>query len=224
MTELQHNYPAVHGAAEPCYGGCQTQMSQKALRRCGCGLVCALDLLIYLHRWHGCGTPFLEGLEANPIDAALYEQKITRLRRRWLPIVYPLGTSGLALAWGLGRFFRKFGLPLRARWAVKWERLFPTVEEMLKKDIPVILAVGQSFPRIWRKDKLTFYRKTADGEYRPASATRAHFVNVTGIDGHWLQVASWGRCYYVNREEFCQFAKQYSLRWLCNIVYIQEVN
>ena len=122
------------------------------------------------------------------------------------------------------RFFRKFRLPLRAKWAVKWETLFPAIERMLQQDLPVILAVGQSFPRIWRKDKLTFYRKTPDGQYRPATATRAHFVNVTGMDDCWLRVSSWGRCYFINREEFCQFAKKYSLRWLCNIVLIQEVN
>ncbi|MBP0963044.1 MAG: hypothetical protein J6Q99_01975 [Oscillospiraceae bacterium] len=224
MTELKHDYPAVQGKTAPCYGGCQSHMSQKALRRCGCGLVCALDMLLYLHRHRGFSTPFLADVGSDPIDAALYEQKITRLRRRWLPIVYPLGTSGLALAWGLNRFFRKFRLPLRAKWAVKWDNLFPTIDQMLQRDMPVILAVGQSFPRIWRKDKLTFYRKTADGGYRPSNATRAHFVNVTGMDDCWLQISSWGSCYYINREEFCQFAKQYSLRWLCNIVSVQEVN
>ena len=225
MTELQHSYPTVENGAGLCYGGCQSQMSQKALRRCGCGLVCALDLLVYLHRWHrGCTVPFFQDFSVDPIDGAAYEQAITRLRRRWLPIVYPLGTSGLALAWGFNRFFRKFGLPLRAKWAVKWEKLYSAIEEMLQRDIPVVLAVGQNFPRIWRKDKLTFYRKTADGGYRPANFTRAHFVNVTGMDECWLQVSSWGKCYYINREEYSQFAKQHSLRWLCNIVSIQEVN
>jgi len=225
VTQLEHSYPAVQDENQLCYGGCQTHMSKKALRRCGCGLVCALDLLVYLHRWHsGCQTPFLADLSADPIDAQYYEHKITCLRRRWLPIVYPLGTSGIALAWGLNRFFRKFGLPLRARWAVKWQQLFSTIEGMLQADLPVILAVGQNFPRIWRKDKLTFYRKTAGGEYRPANATRAHFVNVTGLEKDWLQVSSWGKCYYISCEEYSQFAKKHSLRWLCNIVPVQEVN
>jgi len=196
------------------------------LRRCGCGLVCALDLLLYLHRHHkGCQLPFLEqAAPADPVSAEWYEQKIALLRRRWLPIVYPLGTSGIALAWGLNRIFRKYGLPLRAKWAVKWDSLFDTAADMLRRDIPVVLAVGQNFPRFWRRDKLKFYRRTAEGEYRFANATHAHFVNLTAMDDHWLQVSSWGKCYYINREEYARYTKQHSLRWLCNILSVQEVN
>ncbi len=225
MPELKHPYPAVQGKFGPCYGGCQTHMSKKALRHCGCGLVCGLDLLLYLHRFRpGCAVPLLACDDpALPMATQEYEEKISALRRRWLPIVYPLGTSGLALAWGLSAFFRKFGLPLRTRWAVKWEKLFETIAAMLQQDIPVILAVGQGFPRFWRKEKLTLYSRTPGGEYRPANAARAHFVNVTAMDREWLQVASWGKCYYINREEYCQYTQKHSHRWLCNIVHIQEV-
>ncbi|MBR5559458.1 MAG: hypothetical protein IKU72_04355 [Oscillospiraceae bacterium] len=226
MPELYHTYPAIQGKAEPCYGGCQTNMSKKSLQRCGCGLVCALDLLLYLHRHHaGCSLPFLaEAAVQEPVPADCYEQKIALIRRRWLPIVYPLGTSGVALAWGLNRVFRKYRLPLRAHWGVAWDKLFETAADMLRRDIPVILAVGQNFPRFWRKDKLKLYRRTQEGEYRFANATHAHFVNLTGIEEEWLQVSSWGKCYYINREEYRQYANRHSLRWLCNILSIQEVN
>ena len=226
MPELAHTYPAVQGKGAPCYGGCQTHMSQKALRHCGCGLVCALDLMIYLHRHRpGCATPFLAtDTPDDPITAAEYEARITHLRRRWLPILYPLGTSGWAIAWGMNRYFKKFGLPLCARWGVKWESLFDTVAALLQKDLPVVLAVGQNFPFPWRKHRLTLYALSADGQYRPASHARAHFVNVTAIDGQWMKVSSWGRAYFISREEYRQYTMRHSCRLFCNILYLKEEN
>ena len=224
MPQLAHAYPAVQGQGAPCYGGCQTNMSKKSLRHCGCGLVCSLDLMIYLHRHRpGCATPFLAtDTPDDPITAAEYEARIGHIRRRWLPIVYPFGTSGWAIAWGMNRYFRRFGLPLRARWGVKWEGLFGSIAELLEKDLPVVLAIGQNFPLPWRQNKLNLYTRTAAGHYCRATRAKAHFVNVTGMDEEWLQVSSWGRVYYISREEYRQYTLRHSCRLFCNILYLKE--
>lgn len=224
MPRLAHPYPAVGEKAAPGFGGCQTRLSTKTLRRCGCGLVCALDLLLYLHRCRpACALPFLaKAAAAHPVPYPQYEEAAAFLRRRWLPLVYPFGTTGRVIAWGLNRCFAKYGLPLRARWGVGWDSLFETIAAMLQNDLPVVLAVGQNFPFPWGRHRMKFYVAAPDGQYRSAARTKAHFVNVTAIEEGWMQVSSWGRVYYISCEEYRQYALRHSCRRFCNILYLKE--
>ena len=217
---LRRPYPSVKKEAERTYGGCQNWLSNAAAQRSGCGLVAAADLLIYLHRYHsGCAMEFFRELPArDPIPADIYDYYAHRLRRRYFPIAASFGLNAFLLALGMNRFFRDNGLSLRARWGVRRKHFWQTVRSMLERDLPVILCVGINFPIPWGKKQLPFYTQEKGGEYRPATAAHAHYVAITGMDGDWLRVSSWGREYHIRREEYDRYRKKHSCGLYSNIL------
>lgn len=93
---------------------------------------------------------------------------------------------------------------------------------MLREDIPVILSIGPNFPLLWQKKELTLHIQTNEGSFYPGPATHAHYVTVTGMDDTWLQISSWGRKYFINRNEYLQYVKAHSARLVSNILYVKK--
>lgn len=225
MTELKHPYISVEKDGKISYGGTQLWSENRVIRRCGCGVIGSSDVLIYLSRYHGdCHSDdFPAALLAETIDELEYDDFSRRLSRSCMPIVPPFGINGPALSAGLDLAFRHYKMPMRARWGVRSGELFGTVEKMLSEDIPVILAVGPNFPRFWQKNKATLYTKRPDGLPNVSASTYAHFLTATGIDDEWLQVSSWGRKYYISREEYTDYVRQNSNFLLSSIVHITKL-
>ena len=92
---------------------------------------------------------------------------------------------------------------------------------MLSDDIPVILAVGPNLPFVWKKEKLTFYTKNHEGNLLPTAKTKAHFVTVTGRDGAWLRISSWGKEYYISIREYREYVKSHSSFLVSNVIDIK---
>ncbi|MCA5962640.1 hypothetical protein LC724_22785 [Blautia sp. RD014234] len=93
---------------------------------------------------------------------------------------------------------------------------------MLAHDIPVILLVGPNFPFVWGKHRLNMYHRSPEGEYSPSCQIKAHFVTVTGMDDTWMRVSSWGKEYYINRQEYVNYVKKHSSFLISNICYIKS--
>ena len=222
--KLIHPYPATKSEKAVTFGGNQRASADPVMRRCGCGVVAVADLLLYLHRWHEeCYLPPFRSVPMDlPLEQELYDRLLFRLRQRYFPIVYPFGTSGIALAAGLNRFFKRCGVPYRARWGVTNALFWETMESMLEKDLPVILSVGMNFPRIWKKETLNFYR-ICNEQAAPSHHVRAHFVVVTGMDKEWLQISTWGSQRYIRREEYDRFRRQHSGSLLSNLLLLQKI-
>lgn len=219
MIELQHPYPRVVKGGAESYGGSQQWAYRADLRKCGCGPVAALDLALYLCRFHGGGGKRLAGLrEAQPIPLADYNAALTRLCPAYFPLIPPFGINHGVLALGLDRLLRDEGIPYRAHVSLATEKLWSRMEAGLRADTPVLLAIGQNFPQVWGKHRLPFYARRGDGSLFPAAAAKAHFVAVTGMDESWLRISSWGREYYVNRDEFSRYVKQHSGSALSGLV------
>lgn len=221
MPELKHDYPKVKNADRISYGGSQTWADSKSIERCGCGLVASADLLLYLHRWHFDGDAAPEISASWPIERGQYEKLMKRLER-YMPIIPPFGMTGFGLAIGLNLYFARYKMPYRIRWGVPAEKLWQRIEEMLSKDIPVILAIGPNFPIIWQKNRVPFYIRTQGGEYVKQSSAKSHYVSVTGMDGEYLRISSWGRMYYVRRSEYEEYAKAHSNYLVTNIGYVTK--
>ena len=94
---------------------------------------------------------------------------------------------------------------------------------MLTRDIPVIFSVGPNFPKFWGKQAVNLYKKTAQGQYIPASKARAHYMTITGRDGKWLQISSWGKEYYLDFEEYLEYIRKHSSFIVSNIICIKEL-
>lgn len=224
MTELQNPYISVAYSGPPSFGGDQQRCGDRVLQSCGCGVIAALDLLLYLNRWHrDADIPEFAGLAAaSPLPQADYERALGRLRRGYFPLFYPLGMNGLALSVGMNRFFRRHRLPYRARWSVPKAELWQRMEAMLQQDIPVILAVGPNFPRFWQKKRVNFCRATPEGNHVPTVSAMAHFVTATGLDEEWITLSSWGSRYYMSREDFARYTRECSTPLLCSILYVEK--
>ena len=158
---------------------------------------------------------------ADDLEREKYEELLQMLRRRYFLLFYPVGMNGIALAMGLNQAFRKNGLALSARWDMSERLLWSRIEEMLARDLPVILSIGPNFPRLWKRGKEALYRLD-NGDMRRATETRAHYVTVTGMDDNWLRISSWGREYYLSRREYENYRSVFSSALVSNIVYIRR--
>jgi len=224
MLSLQHPYISIalpHGLS---YGGGQQHSRDAMLRRCGCGVVAAADLLLYLTRWHSHGAvDYFAGLLTDePVPLSVYDTLLRDLNRREFPMIPYAGINGVMLMAGMQLFFRRHGMPYTARWCMAPGGLWERIEEMLREDIPVIMSVGPNFPLIWRNKRVRFYAQTPAGGYVPASQAKAHYFTVTGLDGEWLRISSWGRCYYLNRWEFEEYAAHSSTTITSNVLLVER--
>ena len=219
--ELQHPYITVQTSFGLSYGGNQG-WSKGNLRRCGCAVVAGLDLMLYLCRWHDVpDAPKLKTLiENDPIPQEDYLQALRYMTANYLPMIPRFGINGLMLAGGVNLFFLKNKMPYRAYWGLTGRNYFHAVETMLSADIPVLLSVGQNFPIIWGREKLAFYRQGPDASYIRTTQTKAHMVTVTGMDDEWLQIASWGKRYFIRRCEYMAYIRENSSYFASNILHI----
>lgn len=208
---LKYPYISVRRQAGLSYGGSQAWSKRKFWRESACGLVSGTDLLLYLeHRQ-----------EADGLPEQTYLDRLEHLGWRYFPVLPKIGIVGWFLSAGLNAYFMRHRIPLKSSWGVWHWKLWKRMEEMLRADIPVILAIGPNFPFRWSGHKLNLYTKGTDGKYRVTARTSGHYVNVTGMDAEWLRIASWGREYYIRRAEYWDYARKYSLFLTCNIAYVR---
>lgn len=219
--ELRYEYVRVSKGGVLSWGGSQLWAYSAVLRKCGCGPVAALDAAIYLARYHGGGTRRMSELPTvGPVPLPVYNELLERLRRSYIPIVPPFGTTAAVAALGLNRFLRDEGIPFRAHAAPASGKLWERIEASLRADAPALLAVGQNFPLVWQNKRVNLYLPCPDGSCQAAASTKAHFMAVTGMNEEWLQVSSWGRKYLIDRRELGQYIKEYSNSLVCGLVCI----
>ncbi len=220
MHALKHPYPSVLREETVSYGGNQNWSARRDLRLCGCGAVAMTDLVCYLTRYHGCRGPEIGQTDPIPLD--VYDRLCSSLQRKYLPMIPPMGITGFHLAAGLGLYFQIHRIGLRPFWGVRSKNFWTAMADMLERDLPVIFAVGPNFPFVWQQHKLNLYRKTADGRYVAVSRVKAHYMTATGLDENWMRVSSWGREYYIHREEYTRYGKQHSLALTNNLLWLKE--
>ena len=224
MIGLKHPYISVALSSGESFGGGQQFSKDSMIRRCGCGVIAAADALLYLSRWHSHGAVdyFAGLLENKPIPLSVYDNCIQNLNRSYFPMIPYAGINGVMLMAGMELFFQRHGMPYTACWCFAPGKVWGRIEEMLRADIPVIMSVGPNFPLIWGNRRVRFFVRSPVGNYIPASGARAHYFTVTGLDEDWLSISSWGRPYYLRREEFEEYVWRYSLGFTSNVLLIKQ--
>ena len=224
MISLQHPCISLALSSGTSFGGGQQFSNDPMIRRCGCGVVAAADLLLYLSRWHSHGAVdyFAGLLEDKPVPLPVYDRCIQNLSRGYFPMIPYAGINGVMLMAGMELFFRRHGMPYTARWCILQDKLWDRIKAMLHADLPVIMSVGPNFPLIWGDRRVRFYVQSPDGQYRPVSGARAHYFTVTGLDDDWLCISSWGRRYYLSRRDFTDYVRRHSTSIASNILYIER--
>ena len=211
MIRLQHPYPAVDWAEEGSFGGSQSRSASWQIRKCGCGAVAMTDLAIYLTRHHGCEGSMLvqEAASLDPIPAELYDRCCCDLQRKYLPMVPPFGINGLTLTAGMNAYCGIHRLPPRFRWNTGKKNLWKIIGQALERDLPVVLAIGPNLPALWQQHKVNLYRKSGE-TYTAVTSVKAHYVMVTAMDENWLEISSWGKKYYIHKQEYLQYGEKHS--------------
>ena len=223
MISLKNPYISVDYENGPSFGGSQTQAVNKTIKHVGCGVIAAADLIIYLSRNHvRLNRDFMYGLRINPIEPKNYTNFLRHLRNRYFPIIPHIGMNGLGLMTGMELFFKLYKLPFDCHWCISDKGIWDKIEQMLKADIPVIMAVGPNFPFIWKKGRAMLYSKSENGTYIPSGAVKAHFITITGMNEEWLEISSWGRRLYLNRRMYEEYVSKYSASLVSNILYVKK--
>jgi len=221
--ELKHRLPDVKKDRECLSGGNQAWLPWAYMRKGGCGTIAGTDLLLYMNLFRrSCRTSFFENVPVTSEELKFdeYCDLIDRMRRTYFPIIPFLGMSGWSLALGLNLYFLRYRLPYRAHWAVRPKLLWKCVEGMLKADIPVPLAIGQNIPFFFLKHKVNFYERRANGSLFVSRRVKAHFVTITGIDEEWIRITSWGKEFWIFKEDYEAYVKKHSSPLVSNIVTI----
>lgn len=84
-----------------------------------------------------------------------------------------------------------------------------------------MLAIGPNLLAFWRQEKLTLYQKRGKA-YCPAAPVSGHHVTVTAMDHTWLKISSWGRKYYIHREEYLRYGEKHSLFFVHNALAVRQ--
>ena len=171
--------------------------------KCGCGIVAVQEVLLYLTRYHGCPGQELFGEMAFKavVSSEEYHKVLDHLRARYLHLLPSFGINGISLVTGMNAAFRRYGFPYRGQWKIASRSFYPSMEEMLQNDIPVIISVGPNFPAVWGKITVALNpERTFRGI--PAQGINAHYMIATGLDDECIHVSSWGRRYSINRKEY----------------------
>ena len=201
-------------------------------KRCGCGIVAFSDLILYLasNDVRYC-TKENYSYVNRELSEETYKEYFNRIYDFIGGITHKMGISGFTLWFRFNRMARQNRWPLRAKWGFSGKKIFSRTQEMLQKDIPVILCIPAMLLKKDKDDKLSLYKRKQreDGSgyyYQKAQETNAHYVMVTEIlweqEEVYFKISSWGKEYYINLKEYDTYINHHFLgKILGNILYIR---
>ena len=207
---MESGYITVRQNNNEYYGGDQNLFPEKKLKGFGCGLIAASDVCIYLM-----DCP-------NTFDWDRYYNFVKSIEKYFFYLPF-FGMTGFALSFGINRVFRKFRLPYRGRWKILPlnETSREKMAEMVSRGFPVIISIGPNFPNVFGKKRLTLYRKDGRGSFIPCGSVGGHYVVVTEFpETGRMKVSSWGRTYYLDWEEYRNYARKKSMPLFTNYLEI----
>ena len=224
IKELKHPLCAVEYPWGISFGGSQMHSHDPVMERCGCGIVAVQEVLLYLTRYHGCpGQELLGSMsERTVISQDEYNRSLDRLRSRYIHLIPSFGVNGISLVAGMNAVFRRYGYPYRGQWKISSRSFYPCMEDMLERDIPVIISVGPNFPAVWGKKTVELSPETR-GRGAVPQGINAHYMIATGLDENSIHISSWGRKYLIDREEYDEYVRRISSSIVSNLVYIKKI-
>lgn len=217
------------------------------LHHYGCGTIATADLFLYLAISNeayksGVTKSLLQGT-----DSAYYKDYMSYVRK--VDLYYTktkkhIAVLGPRIAYAFNSYARTYQFPLRARWklSLSYYDMLERIEEMLSRDIPVILSIGPNTPLIWRNEGISFYKREAPPLYQyhlVKNNVNSHYVTVTGVfkiepcsddpqekfynnnKKIMLGISSWGKQYYINYNEYRDYIDKSGGRFTSSMIYIK---
>lgn len=250
------NYVPVIKDAETYYGGSQMWFptdhwysKDYVLHNYGCGTIATADLFLYLAlRRNHFKTPetaiALQGTTQILFDN--YDMYVRLIHDQYTKTRRFLAVLGPSVAKSINAYSNLHNFDLKASW--KWKLTYydmlELIEEMLKRDIPIILSIGPNTPKLWGKKGISFYERceidylehtTQTGEmikpyyYKVVKQDiNGHYVTVTALikdelTGQiMLRISSWGKKFYINYEEYRDYVENYSGTYTSSMVHVKK--
>lgn len=202
------------------YGGNQGWWtdSNSVISRYGCGVIAMCDLEIYLSgKFNGnqkvinnCDTFIIYNEYKKYVEKRFYKT----YRIYDLPIIKKLGL----LPWKMTRGIRTFLIDKNdekgnVKWAPskKCEVISEYISGMLKNDIPVVASYDCTI----KGKPLNYFIKDAIGNIKEASQFTSHYFVITGIDGDFFKISTYGETCFVLSKDWYE-----NLSYFTNILYI----
>jgi hypothetical protein len=181
--------------------------------------------------------------EINYPNYTSYVRLINKQYTRTLPVIAVIGP---AIASALNSYSDLFDLGLKATWKLKlnYYDMYDLIEEMLQKDIPVILSIGPNTPKLWGKNGIPLYELCEINYQEPGSNSeeaakpyyykavkqdvKGHYVTVTGLikddisSRIMLSISSWGKKYYINYEEYRDYIDSTGGTFTSSLIYLKK--
>lgn len=229
-AQLAGDYIRVSDGETVSTGGSQLWLDGM-LKRCGCSVIAAADTLMYI-----------EGRAQGQISADAYKRLIGRIKK-YFPLIPFRGMPGFAMPVFFSVLCRRRKNGYTASWGCFPKRIAQTVTGQLENDIPVPFCVGAGFHRIFKKQPergLRLYEKRVEYNGKPADSVkdtavsegkvsyiwtrsvRNHFMVMTGVEGDWASVSSWGRKYYISLRELESYSLGDGFGMFTNIIRIRK--
>jgi len=258
IVELSRpDYVPVTKASTTYYGGSQMWFSKNhwyskdyILHHYGCGVIATADMLLYLAlQKEALQTPatdiILKG--HSEMEYTDYLSFVHHINKQYTKVRRIIAVLGPTVASAINAYADKYGLRYQASW--KWKLtyydMYELIEEMLRKDIPVILSIGPNTPILWGKKGIPFYERCEidyqEDTEKPSGAPKpyyykpvqqninGHYVTVTGLikdevaERIMLRISSWGKKYYINYEEYRDYIENTSGTFTSSMVHVRRV-
>lgn len=257
ITELKNeDYVPVVKDSMIYYGGCQMWFPENhwyskdyVLHNYGCGTIATSDLFLYLALQDEALRTLETGLAIQDHYKIAYENYISYvhlINRHYTKTHRLIAVTGPAAASAINRYASGNKLKYHASW--KWKSTYydmlEQIEEMLSKDIPVVLSIGPNLPNLWGKKGIPFYERCEidyqDENTKASEVSKpyyykavkqninSHYVTVTGLikddvtERIMLRISSWGKKYYINYEEYWDYIENSSAAFTSSIVYVKR--
>ncbi|MBN1892695.1 MAG: cellulose binding domain-containing protein [Clostridiales bacterium] len=257
-TEIANsNYVPIRGEWDSAnnmtpisYGGNQVWFSLEEnksqewyINKKGCGVIALCDLLLYKAiQSPDYTTEATEIAYVNQmIEQASYMEYIMWMCSQYSGYPGWMGLYGTAIVSAFNLYAGEYGIDLQAswEWSLSDKTMIDKIEEMLNRDIPVILSVGPNTPNFKGDEKVNIYNRISINDsgyntginelyqYQKYKGTNGHYMVITGViydrvaGNTMLCVSSWGKTFYVDYNEYRDYVENVGGTWTSSIVYIE---
>ena len=128
MRTLKKAYHQVTTKDHIAYGGNQSWFPYGFLRKTGCGVISAADVLLHM-----------QGKES--MSEETYMTFAKHLWKQYLPVIPGFGMNGLTLMIGLNHYFVRNKMPYYAYWKISANKMIERIDEMIGKDITSLQTI-----------------------------------------------------------------------------------
>ncbi len=218
-------YVGVQTTEGISYGGNQRWFAKNkatsTLADYGCGLVALGDFFLMAAR------KYPAAVRQPPFAQAVYLRYLHAFGRKYLTIFPYIGSNAWQIWRAAYRCAKNHGLPFRIHWGTSLRKMPLQMASMLREGLPVPFCVGPNLNPFLPRQKVSLYQ-LQDDRLQKTGAVRAHYMNLTGLyqDGQknlYLQVSSWGKCYYISWKEYTAYRRRQPPllgSWLSNILVV----